>query len=678
MEVKNGNIYLNLRIVICSFFIFFLTRQNHSFAQTYNEKYRPQFHYTAPSGWVGDPCALIRYQGIYHLFTWGHAVSKDLVHWKQLPFPMKGDDGSFSYFTGSMVVDKNNSADFGANSMIAFYTMHNKTTRNQSQGISYSNDYKTFNYYNGNPVLDIGSKEFRDPQIFWYGPQNKWVMVVSLAIEKKVRFYASVDLKKWEHLSDFGGIGSLDGAWECPDFFELAVDGNHLNKKWFLSIASGPNKQQYFVGDFDGTQFKLDSKIEAFLKNGDGMDGIVFEDFNSEKYGKNWIRRGNAFGKGPDKTKSARHLGAGFVNTQSANTTEDTLTGTLLSPQFTIAKKAINFLLGGGNFTNQTCINLIVKDRVVRTSTGDSSGTLKWRGWNVSDLVGQTARIQIVDSYKGGMGHIKLDQIMFSDILHNENREHAMWSEYGCDYYAAKSCRDFDAINGRTTWLGWMSNWEYANRVPTWGGGNNRGMQAISRELELKTYKEGLRLIQKPIYEMKQLRKDSVAFLNRVIHKGTISFNDFRPSKNTYEIEAIFNTNTKNVFGFNLCVGNGKKLVVGYDALTSTLFLDRTNCTDYTGNAIFNKTFPKKLYAPVLPENGKIKMRIFIDQSSIELFTNEGRIVMTALTYPGEDQTGIELFSENGGTMLASFKAWELQSIWSQDNQENQLLGVGK
>jgi fructan beta-fructosidase len=678
MEVKDRNLYLKIRKVTWSFFIFCLSTQTHSFAQTYQEKYRPQFHYSAPSGWVGDPCALIRYQGVYHLFTWGHAVSKDLVHWEQFPFPMKGDDGSFSYFTGSMVVDKNNAAGFGANSMIAFYTMHNKTTRNQSQGFSYSNDYKTFNYYTGNPVLDIGSKEFRDPQVFWYAPQNKWVMVVSLALEKKVRFYASVDLKKWEHLSDFGGIGALDGAWECPDFFELPVDGNHQKKKWILSIASGPNKQQYFVGDFDGTQFKLDSKIEAFLKNGNGMDGTVFEDFNSGKYSKNWVSTGSAFGKGPDKIKSAGHLGSGFVNTQSNNRTEDTLIGTLLSPQFTIGKNAINFLLGGGNFTSQTCINLIVKGRVVRTSTGDSSGIMKWRGWNVSDLIGQTARIQIVDNHKGKMGYIKLDQIMFSDILHNENREHSIWSEYGCDYYAAKSCRDFDAINGRTTWLGWMSNWEYANRVPTWGGGNNRGMQAISRELELKTYKEGLRLIQKPIHEMKTLRKDSVTFLNKVIDEGTTTVNDFRPAKNAYEIEAIFNSNTETVLGFNLCVGEGRKLVVGYDATTSTLFLDRTNCSDYTGNPIFNKTFPKKLFAPVSPNKGQIKLRIFIDQSSIELFTNEGKAVMTALTYPAEDQTGIELFSENGNTILASFKAWELQSIWSQDKQGNQLLSVGK
>jgi sucrose-6-phosphate hydrolase SacC (GH32 family) len=662
-----------------SFAIIYLLSGYYSFAQQYNEKYRPQFHYTAPSGWVGDPCALIRHEGTYHLFTWGHAVSKDLVHWQQLPWPMKGDDRSFDYFTGSMVVDKNNTAGFGANSMIACYTMHHKKTKGQSQGISYSNDDTTFHYYQNNPVLDIGSKEFRDPQVFWYAPQNKWVMVVALAVERKVSFYASTDLKSWKHLSDFGQIGSQDGVWECPDFIELPIDGNMNKKKWFLSIAVGPNKQQYFIGDFDGTHFRLDPKIESFLKEGEGMDGVVFEDFNAAKYGKRWMANGTAFGTGPDQKASSVHLGAGHVNTNSSTITRDRATGTLTSQRFTINKKAINFLIGGGNYATQTCINLIVNNRVVRSATGDSSGVLKWMGWNVADLVGQTGQIQIVDHHTGSMGHIKVDQIMFSEILHNENREHALWSEYGCDYYAAKSCRDFDNVNGRTTWLGWMSNWQYAGNVPTWGGGNNRGMESISRELGLKTFKEGIRLTQKPIPEMAVLRKTPVSFTNRQIACGTTNLDDFKPTKNTYEIEAIFNTNTATVFGFNVCVGEGRKLTIGYDARTSHLFVDRTNCSDYTANDNFNKTFPKILYAPVTPENGQLQLKLFVDQSSIEIFINQGKVVLTALTYPSEGQTGIQVFSENGNSKLITFNAWELQSIWgSVSPSKNQQLFSGR
>ena len=640
-----------------------LLKGNGSSAQ-YNEKYRPQFHYTAPSGWVGDPCALVHYRGTYHLFTWGHAVSKDLVHWEQLPFPMKGDDGSFNYFTGSMVVDKNNTAGFGANSMIACYAMNNKRTRIQAQGISYSNDYVTFTYFNGNPVLDIGSKEFRDPQVFWYAPDKKWIMVVALAVDRKVAFYASADLKSWTHLSDFGQIGSQDGVWECPDFIELPVDGNADAKKWFLSVAVGPNKQQYFLGDFDGTRFKLDPKIEAFLRRGEGMDGSVFEDFNTDLYAKGWVATGTAFGLGPNQTNSTVHLGKGFVNSRASAKTHVGATGTLTSPPFKIGRSAINFLIAGGNFPQRTCVNLLIKNRVVRSTTGDSTDVMKWAGWNVTDLIGQRAQIQIVDNDTGAMGHVQVDHIMFSDILHNDNREHALWSEYGCDYYAAKSCRDFDNSGGRITWLGWMSNWQYANKVPTWGGGNNRGMESISRVLGLKTFKEGLRLTQQPIPEMETLRKGLVSFSKRTITNGCATLEDFKPEKNTYEIEAVFNANTKAVFGLNVCVGSGRKLGIAYDPVTSNLYVDRTNCSDYTADPVFNKTFPRILNVPVRPENGQLRMRLFVDQSSIELFANDGSVAVTALTYPSEKQTGIQIFSEKGQAVLLSFKAWALESIW--------------
>ncbi|MEJ7678198.1 MAG: GH32 C-terminal domain-containing protein [Segetibacter sp.] len=124
------------------------------------------------------------------------------------------------------------------------------------------------------------------------------------------------------------------------------------------------------------------------------------------------------------------------------------------------------------------------------------------------------------------------------------------------------------------------------------------------------------------------------------------------------------------VFGLNVCVGDGRKLVIGYDSKTSDLFIDRTNCSDYTNNANFNKTFSKVLHAPVTPENGLLKLHLFVDQSSIELFTNQGK-VLTALTYPGETQTGIQVFSNNGNTTIVSFKGWKLKSIWSSDPSDN-------
>src|SRR4051794_32782637 len=137
-----------------------------SFGQ-YNEAYRQQYHFSPQKGWIGDPDGLIKWKGQYHLFWWGHATSDDLIHWKELPYPMQGGDGSFHYFSGSVVVDKNNTAGFGDSSMIAIFTAHKNDNVPEYQAISYSNDDTIFHYYKNNPILDIQSNSFRDPQVFW-------------------------------------------------------------------------------------------------------------------------------------------------------------------------------------------------------------------------------------------------------------------------------------------------------------------------------------------------------------------------------------------------------------------------------------------------------------------------------------------------------------------------------
>jgi len=134
------------------------------------EKYRPQYHFSPEKGWIGDPDGLVIHQRKFHLFWWGHAVSDDLVHWKELPPPMKGDDKSFSYFSGSVAVDLNNTSGFGKNSMVAVYTRHFAgDSLPETQALSISrDDGLVFNYYAQNPVLDIGKVFFRDPQVFWF------------------------------------------------------------------------------------------------------------------------------------------------------------------------------------------------------------------------------------------------------------------------------------------------------------------------------------------------------------------------------------------------------------------------------------------------------------------------------------------------------------------------------
>jgi fructan beta-fructosidase len=169
---------------------------------------------------------------------------------------MQGDAGDIAYFSGSVVVDSRNTAGFGAGARVAIYTLFDKATKNQSQAISYSSDGNRFQFYRGNPVLDIGATEFHDPTVFWYTPQQRWIMAVALALDRKIAFYASSNLKHWTWLSEFGPAGANDEAWECPDLIELPVDGDPARKKWVLIVSIDWTHERYFVGDFDGSRFR--------------------------------------------------------------------------------------------------------------------------------------------------------------------------------------------------------------------------------------------------------------------------------------------------------------------------------------------------------------------------------------------------------------------------------------
>lgn len=257
-------------------------RLSDSFDTTNREKYRPLYHHTPLFGWMNDANGLIYKDGEYHLFYqynpygsmwgnmhWGHSVSRDLVSWEHLPVALDRDTLGH-IFSGSSVVDFNNSAGYGEGSMISFYTSASDKN-GQIQCMAYSTDNgRTFTKYDANPVLRPfdGLKDFRDPKVFWYEPEKKWVMVVSA--DKEMRFYSSTDLKEWSYLSGFGeGYGVQPSQFECPDLFELAVDGNPQQKKWVLIVNINPGSifggsaTQYFVGDFDGTTFTCDTKPEV-------------------------------------------------------------------------------------------------------------------------------------------------------------------------------------------------------------------------------------------------------------------------------------------------------------------------------------------------------------------------------------------------------------------------------
>jgi len=244
------------------------------------EPFRPGFHFAPARNWLNDPNGLVRHDGEYHLFfqynphgcdwgnmSWGHAVSTDLVHWEELPVALTGTDTEH-VFSGSAVVDHANTAGLGTGDgppLVAVYTSHNLVTGGQAQSLAASTDRgRTWIRYEGNPVLDIGSTEFRDPKVFWYAEGGHWVMVVALAAERVVQLYRSADLKEWTRLSDFGPAGASEGLWECPDLFPLAVDGDPDDTRWVLLVSvqsggpAGGSGTQYFVGDFDGVKFSAD------------------------------------------------------------------------------------------------------------------------------------------------------------------------------------------------------------------------------------------------------------------------------------------------------------------------------------------------------------------------------------------------------------------------------------
>ncbi len=203
---------------------------------------------------MNDPNGLVYFAGEYHLFyqhnplqnewghmSWGHAVSKDLLHWEHLPIALH-EEYNVMNFSGSAVVDTGNSSGFGTGDrspLVAIFTGHSQDR--QTQDLAFSNDLgRTWTKYAGNPVLDIGEKDFRDPKVFWFEPTKRWVMVVSLAVQKKVQFYESTDLKHWKLLSEFGPAGVPSKLnWECPDLFELPIEGEPGKTRWVLEADMG-------------------------------------------------------------------------------------------------------------------------------------------------------------------------------------------------------------------------------------------------------------------------------------------------------------------------------------------------------------------------------------------------------------------------------------------------------
>jgi fructan beta-fructosidase len=294
---------------------FTLTANGQLKQQSDDEKYRPLIHFTPERNWMNDPNGMVYYKGTYHLFYqyhpgssvwgpmhWGHATSKDLLHWKHEPVALFPDSLG-TIFSGSAVVDINNTSGFGKDGqvpIVAIFTQHNmageKAGRNdfQNQSIAYSLDEGlTWIKYQGNPVLrNPGISDFRDPKVMWYEPGKKWIM--TLAVKDHIRFYSSRDLKSWEKESEFGkDFGAHGGVWECPDLFPMEFNGKQT---WVLIVSLNPGAPnggsgtQYFLGDFDGKEFiPYNTDIKWLDYGPDDYAGVTWSDTGKRKIFLGWM-----------------------------------------------------------------------------------------------------------------------------------------------------------------------------------------------------------------------------------------------------------------------------------------------------------------------------------------------------------------------------------------------------
>lgn len=487
----------------------------------YDEPWRPQYHFTPTKNFMNDPNGLVFYKGEYHLFyqhnpqgaewghmSWGHAVSSDMVHWRHLPLAIPEEPGRYMIYSGSAVVDWHNSSRLCAGTdprdpscLIAIYTAAGIDS--QKQNLASSNDHgRTWTNYSGNPIVDLQQPDFRDPKVFWYEPQKKWVMVVVFADEKQVKILDSPNLKTWTLRSTFGPFGASKGQWECPDLFELPLDNKPGNKKWVLVVNRNPGAPaggtgvEYFVGRFDGAQFVSETPADQEL-----------------------------------------------------------------------------------------------------------------------------------------------------------------WADYGKDFYATNSFSDLPASDGRRIWLGWISNWQYANKEPTalW-----RGAQSLPRVLRLKTYPEGIRLTQTPAKETESLRGDRILQVtDAVILQANQKLHLANARGDALEIEAEFVPGAAAEFGFRLRKGQKEETVVGVSAKMREVFIDRTR----SGLGSFSPDFPGRHHAS-LHWTSPIKLHIFLDRSSVEVFANDGETVLTDRIYPSPSSDGIEVYSDAGDSRIKSLMIWKLVSIW--------------
>ena len=467
------------------------------------EKFRPTYHFSPLYGWMNDPNGMVYKDGEYHLFYqhnpygskwgnmhWGHAISKDLINWEHRPDAIT-PDALGTIFSGSAVVDTDNTAGFGAGAIVAIYTQNSDR---QVQSIAYSTDNgRSFTKYENNPVLTSDARDFRDPKVFWHKETQRWIML--LAVGQEMQIFSSSNLKDWAFESSFGeGQGAHGGVWECPDLFELPVDGTN-EKKWVLLCNLNPggpfggSATQYFVGTFNGKEFVNES---------------------------------------PSKTK---------------------------------------------------------------------------------------------------------------------------WMDWGKDHYATVTWSD--APDNRRIAIAWMSNWQYANDVPT---SQYRSPNSVPRDLSLFTVDGETYLQSAPSPELLKLRDISKKRSFKV--NGTRTIKDMiAGNEGAYEIELTIENQYADVIGFHLYNDKGEEVDMQYDMKEKKFSMDRRK----SGDVGFNENFPMLTWTAIESGKDELKLRLFVDKSSVEAFGDGGRFVMTNQVFPSEPYTHIDFYSKGGAYKVDSFVIYKLK-----------------
>lgn len=476
-----------------------------------DDRRRPRFHFTPPKNWMNDPNGLVYHDGRFHLFYqynpsgrrwgnmhWGHADSPDLVGWRHLPIALSPDRLG-TIFSGSVVADgRNASGLFGTDEggLVAVFTYFKWGL--QRQGVAASPDGgRTWNMYHGNPVIKNPFLiHFRDPKVFFHAPSRRWVML--LTVGGMIRFYLSEDLLAWTPAGDFGrGWGAHGGVWECPDLFELSVDGDTKDTRWVLLVSvkagapGGGSGTQYFTGSFDGRHFLAD---------------------------------------GPP--------------------------------------------------------------------------------------------------------------------------HEVRWVDFGADNYAGVTYNDVPEPDGRRIFIGWMSDWRYAQETPTapW-----RGAMTAPRELGLTRENGRTFLTMKPVAELAAART-GIFRLEPVRIDGDVGVERREIAGGAFEISAEWETKPAGAaqFGIALKNGRGQETVITLEPAAARMTLDRRR----SGNTGFSRHFAAVHHAPITVKNGRTAVRILVDTCSVEVFAGGGRAVITDLVFPDDPYDRFTLFSRDGAAPLVSLSAW--------------------